>query len=80
MEKLLLIKNERPFDSKRGEQCLNLLRQHMKVSHLRQFTVLLKQLLTHKAINSNNKSNTISQQQMCQLLTELGRLRTGNRL
>jgi hypothetical protein len=45
----------------------------MEVSHLRQFTVLVKQLLTHGAINSN-KSNIISQQQMGQLLVELGRL------
>jgi hypothetical protein len=75
MEKLLLIKNERPFDSKRGEQCLDLLRRHMKVSHLRQFTTLVKQLLTHGTINSNIfQSNIISQQKIDLLLAELGRL------
>jgi hypothetical protein len=74
MQKLLHIKNERLFDIKRGERCLDLLRRHMKVSHLRQFVVLVEQLLSHKDTTNDDKFNIISQQQIGQVLTELRKL------
>jgi hypothetical protein len=77
LQQLIDIRNESKFCSKRVEKCIRLLQAHMRKSHLQQYTMLVRTLLSNEIINERHNKELVNKETADRVLKELQQLEEG---
>jgi hypothetical protein len=77
LQQLIDIRNESKFSSKRVDKCIRLLQAHMRKSHLQQYTMLVRTLLSNEIINEKHNNELVKKETVDSVLKELQQLEEG---
>jgi hypothetical protein len=76
LQQLIDIRNESKF-SKRVDKCIRLLQEHMRKSHLQQYTTLVRTLLSDEIINEKHNNELVDKETVDRVRKELQQLEEG---
>jgi hypothetical protein len=77
LQQLIDIRNESKFSNEQVDECIRLLQEHMRKSHLQQYTALVKTLLSDEIIKEKHNEELVDKETVSRVLKELQQLEEG---